>query len=180
LLHNRDWESIVHKDLQDTSIFESNEHALLLRGTADYFDVLDLRVHDPLAFENAREGEQLDLLFEDKDQVLGHTEEQVAVYLLVYLFVGFVLHIVRILVRDRVDDDLLRELNGQTILINGDLLDVISAPDLDSGLSNQVLNNDISHELSVSISILIQPMNRIKFNRIHANGSRIRPCKDIL
>ena len=94
----------------------------------------------------------------------GHTEEEVAVNFLVYLFVSFVLHIVRVLIRDGVDYYLFWELNSQTILVNCDLLDIISAPNLDSGLRDQVLNNDISHEFSISISILIQAVNSVEFN----------------
>ena len=56
-----------------------------------------------------------------------------------------VLHVVGIVRRDRVDDDLLVQLHRKFVLVDGDLLDVVAAPDLDSGLRYQVLDDHISH-----------------------------------
>lgn len=57
-------------------------------------------------------------------------EEIFAVNSLVNLLVCLVLHIEWIIGLHRVDDDLLGELNGQSVLVNGDLLDIVAASDL--------------------------------------------------
>lgn len=79
----------------------------------------------------------------------------VAVDLFVDLFMSFVFHIIWIFWGYAVNNDLFIKLDSKSILVDGDLLDVVSAPDFDSGLSDQVLNDNISHELSVGISLLV-------------------------
>ena len=78
----------------------------------------------------------MNLLFKDKNQMLRYNEEQVAVDLLVDLFVGFVLHVIRVFIRHAVDDDLLGQLDSQSVLVDGDLLDVVAASDLDTSLGD--------------------------------------------
>ena len=45
-----------------------------------------------------------------------------------------VLHIVRVIGLHRVDDDLFWKLNGKSIFIDGDLLNIVTASNFDAGL----------------------------------------------
>jgi hypothetical protein len=66
--------------------------------------------------------------------MLRNHKEQVAINLLINLLVSFVFHIVRVFIRNTVDDDLLWELYGKSIFVNGDFLYVISTSNLNSCL----------------------------------------------
>ena len=144
---------------------ETDKQGLFLGRTADYLDVADLALKDPFFLQNTREGEQLDLLLEDKNQVLRRDEQVFAVNSLVDFLVCFVLHIKGVIGLDGIDDDFFGQLDCEPVFVDRDLFDVVSAPDLDSGLCDQVLDNDISHELSVGVSFLIKPMDTVELNR---------------
>lgn len=91
--------------------------------------------------------------------MLRNYKKQVAINLLIDLFVCLVFHIIGILPRDTVNNDLLRELDSETILVDGYLLDIVTASDLNSGLSHEMLDDHISHELSVGVTVLIESVN---------------------
>lgn len=61
-------------------------------------------------------------------------EETFAINLLVNFFVCFVFHIIRVVRRHAVNDDFLVQLYGKSVLINGNLLDVVTAANLDTRL----------------------------------------------
>jgi len=77
--------------------------------------------------------------------VLRNYEKQVAINLLIDLLVCLVLHIIGVFPRDTVNNDLLRELDSETVLVDGYLLDIVTTPDLHSRLSHQMLDYHISH-----------------------------------
>jgi hypothetical protein len=92
--------------------------------------------------------------------------------------VSLVLHVVWVLRIDAIDDDFLIELNSKSVLINCYLFDVVSASDFYSGLGNKVLNNNISHKLSVSVSLLVKTVNLKDLNFVHLNETIIATRKD--
>ena len=149
----------------------ANQKALTFSWTTKRLDILDGGLKYPLTLKNSSECKQLNLLVEAEDQVMREDEEVVAVDLLVDLFVCFVLHVIRILGRHAVDDDFLVELHGQSVFVDGDLLDVVSAPDLHSGLGNEVLDDHICHELSVGVSLLVEAVDLVHVHVMKLDGS---------
>jgi hypothetical protein len=95
----------------------------------------------------------------------------VTIDLFVDFFMCFVFHIIRIIRRYTVDNDFLIELNGKSILVDSNLFDVVSASNLNSCFSYKVLDDNICHELSVSISFLIEAMNLIHVDMMKLNLS---------
>lgn len=95
---------------------------------------------------------------------MGCNEKIRAVNPLVDLFVCFVLHVKRIIGLHAVDNDLFRQLDGQSVLVNCNFLDVVSASDLNSCLSDQVLDYHVCHLLAVSVSLLVESMDALKFD----------------
>ena len=112
--------------------------------------------------------------------MLGNNKEKVAVNFLVDFLVSLVLHIIGILVRNTIDDDLLGELYGKSVLIDSDLLDVVAASNLDTSFSHQMLDDNIGHELSVSVTVLVESVNSEKLNVMRGDCAIIGPCKDLL
>ena len=112
--------------------------------------------------------------------MLGYNKEQVAVNLLVDFLVSLILHIIGILIRDTVDDDLLGELYGKSVLIDSNLLDVVAASNLDTSFSHQMLDDNICHELSVSVTVLIEPVNCEELNVMRGDSAIVGPCEDLL
>ena len=74
LVCDRDREGVVDKDTDDDTVFETDEERFFLGWTRYDLDVRDGALKDPLAYEDARKGQQLDLLLEDEDQVLRRHE----------------------------------------------------------------------------------------------------------
>lgn len=136
LLDDGNREAIVDEDLEHAAVLEANEDSLSLRRSTDSLHVSDVRVEHPLALEGSVERQKLDFLLENEHKMLRDHEKQVAINLLIDLLIRLVLHVVGVLARHTVYDDLFRELDGETVLVDGDLLDVVAAPDLDSGLSH--------------------------------------------
>lgn len=99
--------------------------------------------------------------------MLRDDEKQIAINLLIDLFVCLVLHVVGILAGHTIYDDLFRELDSKTVLVDGDLLDIVAAPDLDSSLSHQVLNDHVGHQLSVSVTVLVEAVDSHEFDVVH-------------
>ena len=155
MLHNWNRKSIVNEDLKNLTILAANEQTLSFGGSTQWLHILDIGLKHPFSLENTGKCEQLDLFLKAENQMVGEDKEVLAVNLLVDLFVRLVFHVIRIVWRHAIDDDLAIELHGESILVDGDLLDVVSAPDLHSGLSNQVLDDHIGHKLSVGVSLLI-------------------------
>jgi hypothetical protein len=68
-----------------------------------------------------------------------------AINLLVDFLMCFVLHVIWVIGGNAIDNDFLVELDSQSILVYGNFLDVVSASNLHSSLSDEVLNDDVSH-----------------------------------
>ena len=77
---------------------------------------------------------------------------------------SLVFHVKRIISLNCINYNFLRKLNSQSVFVNSDLLYVVSAPDLDSRLSYQMLDYDVCHQFSVCISFLVKAMNTLKLN----------------
>ena len=162
LVRNGNGEGIIDENTDNDSIFHAHKERLFLGRARHHLDVCDLVLENPFSHKNASECQQLDLLFKDKHKILGRDEQVGAVDALVDLLVRLVLHVIRVVGLNRVDDDLLGKLNRQTILVDRNLLDVVTAPDLDTSLRHQVLNDNISHQLAISIPFLIQSVHLVK------------------
>jgi hypothetical protein len=101
-----------------------------------------------------------------------------AVNLFVDLLVSLVLHVVWVFGRHTVYDDLFVELHCKPILVDSNLFDVVSAPNLNSGFGYQMLDDYICHELSVSVSLLVQAMNLIHCDLMELKLSAVASCKN--
>ena len=77
--------------------------------------------------------------------MLRNHKKQVAINLLIDLLVCLVFHIIGVLSRDAVNNDLFRELDSETVLVDGYFLDIVSASNLNSCLSHQMLDDHIRH-----------------------------------
>lgn len=179
LLDDGNREAIVDEDLEHASVLEANEDSLSLRRSTDCLHISDVRVEHPLAFKGPVERQKLDFLLENEHEMLRDHEKQVAINLLIDLLIRLVLHVVRVLARHTVYDDLFGELDGETVLVDGYLLDIIAAPDLDSGLSHQVLNDHVGHQLSIGITVLIKAVDSHEFDVVHRDQSIVSACEHI-
>ena len=156
LLYYWHWESIVNKYFEDTSVLAANKQAFSLSRTTQRFYILNCGLNYPFSLENTSECEQLNFLFEAKNEMVRKHKETLAIDFFVDLFVGLVLHVIWIVWRHAVDYYFFVELHSKSILVNGNLLNVVSASDFDSRFSDEMLNNNISHELSVSVPFLVK------------------------
>ena len=64
LFDDRDRETVVDEDLEDTAVLETYQDSLSLRGPTHGLHVADVRIQHPLSFESPVEGQQLDFLLE--------------------------------------------------------------------------------------------------------------------
>ena len=161
LLNQGDWESVVDEDLEDAAVAAPYEETFALGRTAEGLDVLDVGLEDPLALEHPCECEELDLLLEAEHQVMREHKQVAAVNLLADLLVGLVLHVVWVFGGHAVDDDLLVQLHCQSILVDRYLLNVVATSDLYSGFRDQVLDDDVGHQLSVRVSFLVEAVHLV-------------------
>ena len=100
-----------------------------------------------------------------------------AVNFLIYFLVRLVLHVIRILRRDTINNNLLVELDSQSILVNGNFLNVVSASDFHSGLCDEVLYDDVRHQFSVCVPLLVEAMNLIHLYLVELELAVISSCK---
>lgn len=75
---------------------------------------------------------------------------------------GLVLHVEGVIRLHTVDNNFFRKLNCKTILVYGDLLDVVAAADLDSSLGHEVLDDNVSHQLSICVSFLVEAVHSVE------------------
>jgi hypothetical protein len=99
--------------------------------------------------------------------VLRNYKKQVAINLLIDLLVCLIFHIIGVFPRDTVNNDLLWELDSKTVLVDGYLLDIVTTPDFHSRLSHQMLDDHISHQLSVGVTVLVQSVNCHELNVVN-------------
>jgi hypothetical protein len=91
--------------------------------------------------------------------MVGKHEKTFAINLLIDFLMCLVFHVIRIIRRNAVNNDFLIELYSKPILVNGNFLDVITTANFNTSLSDKVLNDDVGHKLSISVSFLVQTMN---------------------
>ena len=161
LLHNWDWEAIINEYFENTPVLAADKQAFSLGWTTQRFDILNCGLNHPFSLEDPCESQQLNFLFEAKNEMVRKHKEPFAINFLVDLFVGLVLHVVWVVWRHAVNDDFLIELHSKSILVNGNLFDVVSAPDFDSSFGDKMLNYNIGHQLSVGIPFLVESMNLV-------------------
>ena len=109
--------------------------------------------------------------------MVGGDKQIRAVDPFVYFLVSLVLHIKRIISLHTVNNYLLWELNCKTVLVYCDFLNIVSASDFNSGFSDQMLDNYISHQFTIGVSFLIKSMDTFEVNTVRYNITVIRSCK---
>mmetsp|Transcript_39028 Transcript_39028/g.59438 ORF Transcript_39028/g.59438 Transcript_39028/m.59438 type:complete len:347 (-) Transcript_39028:167-1207(-) len=110
--------------------------------------------------------------------MLRENKEVVAVDLLVNLLVGFVLHVVGILRRNTVDNNLLIKLHSKSVFVNSNLLDIVAASDLDASLSHQVLDDHVRHQLAIGVPLLVQAVHLVDMDLVQLDGSTVATSED--
>ena len=93
---------------------------------------------------------------------------------------GFVLHVEWVICLHRVDDDLLRELNSESIFVDGNLLNEITASDFYARFCDKMLDNHICHQFTISVSLLVESMNFVKLYTIGSKATVIRSTENCL
>ena len=68
-----------------------------------------------------------------------------AINLLIDLLMCFVLHVIWVFRGNTINNDFLIKLDSQSVFVDGNFLDVVSASNLHSSLSDEMLNNYIGH-----------------------------------
>lgn len=89
-----------------------------------------------------------------------------------------VLHVVRVVCLHGVDDNFLWQLHCKSILVDGDLFDVVPASDLYSSFGHQVLDNDICHQLAIGVPLLIQSVDLVKLHFERSESTIVGAGKD--
>mmetsp|Transcript_60574 Transcript_60574/g.174778 ORF Transcript_60574/g.174778 Transcript_60574/m.174778 type:complete len:200 (+) Transcript_60574:2706-3305(+) len=157
------------------SVLETNQKSLSLWGASHYLDVPDQCIKIPLALENTSKRVELKLALLTQDNVVrGHDKQRAHELLLNFLDV-LIVHVQGVSWRYLVDQHLVRQLHSQAISIDSDLLDVVFATDPDLLLGHQMLNDDIGHDIPVSIPILVQSVHRAEHNLIHHHSPIVAP-----
>lgn len=112
--------------------------------------------------------------------MLRNDKQEVAVNLFANLLVCLVLHVVWVFSGDTVNDDLLGKLDSKSVLVNSDLLDVVAAADLDTGLSHQMLDDHVGHQLAVRVTVLIEAMHCQEFDIVHRDVATVCSAEHVL
>ena len=68
-----------------------------------------------------------------------------AINLLIDLLMCFVLHVIWVFRGNTINNDFLIKLDSQSVFVDGNFLDVVSASNLYSSLGDEVLNDDVGH-----------------------------------
>jgi hypothetical protein len=178
LAHDWHWESVVNKDSCDKAIRKAHDQRFRLGWPTDNLYELDMILEDPLTDEYASESKKLNLLFKDKDEVVGGHVEISAVNALVDLLVGFVLHVKGVIGLDAVDNDFFWELHCETVLVYCDFLNVVTASNFDTRFSHKVLDNNIGHEFTVRVSFLVQAVHTGEVYSVRDDVTVVGASKD--
>ena len=110
--------------------------------------------------------------------MMGQHKQQITLNLLADFLEGFIFHIILILSIHCINDDLLWQLHSQSIFIDGNSLNIVTTTNFDSCFGYQVLNDNISHQLSISVTLLIKTMNRHELYFEHLDLSSVVGSKD--
>jgi hypothetical protein len=78
-----------------------------------------------------------------------------------------------------VDEYAVRQLNCNLVLVHSNFLDVVSAFDSDLFFGDQVLYDDISHAVSVRISIVKQSVNSVEDDLMTRNCAVVAAARQI-
>mmetsp|Transcript_55144 Transcript_55144/g.167627 ORF Transcript_55144/g.167627 Transcript_55144/m.167627 type:complete len:338 (-) Transcript_55144:658-1671(-) len=167
LLDERHRERIVDEDLHDVAIFQADEETFPSRSSADDLDIPDKRVKVPLPFQHALEGIQLQFPFLTQDDVVRRDDQQRAHELLLDLLDVLVVHIQRVVVGHFVNQHLVGKLYCQPVAIHRNLLDIILASDTHLLLRDEVLNDDVGHDIPVGVAVLVQAMDSREDDLVH-------------
>mmetsp|Transcript_102145 Transcript_102145/g.284432 ORF Transcript_102145/g.284432 Transcript_102145/m.284432 type:complete len:200 (-) Transcript_102145:801-1400(-) len=162
------------------AVFQAHQEALTLWSAAHDLYVADQRIQVPFALEDTMEGVQLQLPLLAQDDVVRGDHQQGADELLFDLLDVLVVHVQRVVVRDLVDEHLVRQLHGQAVAIHRDLLHVVLASDTDLLLGDKVLDDDIGHDVAVGVAVLVQAMHRGEDNLVHHHGAVIATNHDVV
>mmetsp|Transcript_100027 Transcript_100027/g.229618 ORF Transcript_100027/g.229618 Transcript_100027/m.229618 type:complete len:314 (+) Transcript_100027:2770-3711(+) len=90
------------------------------------------------------------------------------------------MHVNRIVVRHLVDEHTIWQLYCQTVAIQRNFLHMILASYSYLLFSDQMLNNYVSHNFSVCISILIQAVDGAEYNLVHGHGTIVTATDDVV
>mmetsp|Transcript_26127 Transcript_26127/g.60323 ORF Transcript_26127/g.60323 Transcript_26127/m.60323 type:complete len:444 (-) Transcript_26127:487-1818(-) len=180
VLHKLHWERVVHEDLEHPAVLQTNEQALASRGASNDLDVANDGVEHPLSLLHTLKIEELQLLLQAENDVNVCHDQQVAVQGLVDLLLDLVVHVVFILAGEFVHQDSIRELHGEPVLVHSDLLHIVAALDSHLLFSDQMLDNDIGHEVSVGITVLVQPVHGAEHQLVHGKGAVIASHRNIV
>ena len=152
-------EGVVDEYLEYLTVLQTQEQSLPLRRTAHHLDVSDQRLHHPLPLLLAHEVEAGEPLLLAEDEVVGADHQQV--HLLVDLLLHPVVHIGQVAAVELVDDDPLGQLDGQPVLVDGDLLDEVPALDPHLLLGEKVLDDDVRHVLPVGVPLPVETVHGV-------------------
>ena len=90
----------------------------------------------------------------------GGDDKEVALKLLIDLGSTLVVHVIVIkAISELIDDNLARELYCELILVDSNLLHIVLALDADLLLSDEVLDDHISHLVTVGVAVSIEAMD---------------------
>lgn len=180
LSHNWYWEGIIDENSCDDTVWQTDDQRLRFWWAGDDFHELDGVLEDPFTDQDTRESQELDLLLKDEDEVVWCHVEISALDTFVDLFVSFVFHVEWIVSLHWVNNDFLGQLNSKSVLVNCDFLDVITASNLDPGLSDKVLDDYIGHQLSVSVSFLVQTVDSVEVDAVGDDVTVVSSREDSL
>mmetsp|Transcript_49321 Transcript_49321/g.91830 ORF Transcript_49321/g.91830 Transcript_49321/m.91830 type:complete len:648 (+) Transcript_49321:2089-4032(+) len=180
VLDELDRELVVDEDLEDEPALEAHQQALSARGASHHLDVADDALKQPLALLAAVKGEELQLLLLAEDDVQGGDHQQVAVQALLDLGAHAVVHVESVVVRQLVDDDAVRELHRQPVLVHRNLLDVVPALYAHLLFCDEVLDDDVRHEVAVGVALLVQAVHGAEDELVHADGAVLAPHRHVV
>mmetsp|Transcript_33875 Transcript_33875/g.46913 ORF Transcript_33875/g.46913 Transcript_33875/m.46913 type:complete len:244 (-) Transcript_33875:493-1224(-) len=101
----------------------------------------------------------------------GGDHQQVAVQPFLDLGRHTVVHVEGVVVRQFVYDDTVRQLHGQPVFVHGNLLHVVPTLDPHLLLSNEMLDDDVCHEVAVGVAVLVEAVHRGEDELVHGDGA---------
>lgn len=153
---------IIQKYSPHLTILQTEQKSLFSRRPTRHLDVPNKTVQEPFALHHTGEIEALQFLLLAQHQMLGAHHQQTAIEFLANFLLHFVVHRLIFGRTQFVQNHTLRQLNGQTISIDGNFVDQIAA--LDSHLlpRHQMLNNNVAHILTKCVSFAIQSVHCVE------------------
>eukprot|EP00754_Rhynchopus_humris_P012586 Rhum_TRINITY_DN14297_c3_g1::Rhum_TRINITY_DN14297_c3_g1_i1::g.78660::m.78660 len=173
-------EGVVDEDLQHAAVAQPHQKRLALHGAADRLDVADAALQHPLPLRHAGEVVQDELAVEAEDDVLRGDDEQVAVELLHDALLQLVAHLVPVVGDQLVDVDLVGELHCEAVAVDGDLLHVVLAADLQLLLVHKLLDHHVRHVVSERVLVLVQAVHRGEAELVHRNQPVVRAHRNVV